>query len=425
MFRFSKHRLKNGLRVILVPQDTPAVTAQILVGVGSKYESKKLNGIAHVLEHMVFKGTKNWPTAQAISEAVDSVGGKMNAFTGKELTGYWVKTTVQHVDLALKIVADLYQKPLLRAADLNKEKGVILQEIAMYEDLPMQKVEDVLEKLLYGDQAAGRPIIGRPENIISFQASDLKAFRRRHYLPSRTVLTVAGRFKPEKILALIEELFLGQRSRQRAPQRPGVKINQTAPALAIEKKETDQTHFILGFHAVNRFNPRKYPLSLLATILGGGMSSRLFTRIREKEGLAYYIRANNDVNQDTGVLSIAAGVAHENLPKVISLILAELRKIKKKPVSARELRKAKEKMRGEIIMGLETAQSQASFLGQRELFYRSLVAPEEILAKYEKVTATEIQKEAEKIFREDNLNLAIVGPQSQEKIKAILGRQKI
>ncbi len=412
ILKFEKYKLANGVRVILAPDNKAVSTiAQVLVETGSKYETKKLNGISHFLEHMVFKGTKKRPSTKIIAEEVDNVGGQMNAFTGKEETGYWIKMPAKHSLLALDMVADIYLNPLIKQKDLEKERGVILQEIAMYEDLPMRKVEDVFEELLYGDQPAGWSIAGLPENIKKMQAKDLEEYRQKKYLPKRTVVTVVGNFAVESMKKKIEKLFGKTEKKTVCVRRQKTIEKQRRPQIKIEQKKTDQTHFILGFRSFDMFNPKKYVASLLSTILGGGMSSRMFLRIREKEGLAYYIQTASELSLDTGVFVAQAGVAHENLGKAVELIIEEIRKIKREKVSAKELQKAKDKIEGGVVMGLETIQAKAGFLGNQELFHKEIKSLDYILKQYQKITATDIQKLAQQIFKNSKLNLAVIGPQ--------------
>ena len=423
ILNFEKYELRNGVRVILVPNERAVSTiAQVLVEAGSKYETKRTNGISHFLEHMVFKGTKKRPSTKIIAEEIDNVGGQMNAFTGKEETGYWIKVPANHSSLALDVVADIFLNPLLNQEELERERGVILQEIAMYEDMPMRKVEDVFEELLYGDQPAGWSILGPLKNIERLQAKDLEKYRQDKYLPSRTVLTVVGNFDVLEMKNQIEKLFGQKIDGKKTVRRRFEKVRQVKPALQIFNKETDQTHLILGFRSVNIFSKKKYALSLLSSILGGGMSSRMFLRIREREGLAYYIHTASELNLDDGVFAVQAGVGHDNLKKVVKLILEEVKKIRDKKVPVKELQKAKDKLEGNVIMGLETIQSQAGFLGNQELFHKNVKTIDYILKQYDKVTVDDIQKVAQEIFKNPKLNLAVIGPhgEKEEDLKSIL-----
>ena len=420
--QFEDYKLENGVRVILIPDDRAvAVLAQVLVEAGSAYENKKNNGISHFLEHMVFKGTKRRPSTKIIAEEVDSLGGQMNAFTGQEETGYWIKMPSGYGELAVDLVADIYLNPLLEQKEINRERGVILQELAMYEDLPMRKVEEEFGELLYGDQPTGWKIIGTKENIENMKREDMKKYMEQKYLSKSTVVTVAGNFQVDKIKKQIEKLFgVKKNNKRKLPKKKTIE-KQSSPQIRLVNKKTDQTHLVLGFRSVNMFDSKKYALNLLSTILGGGMSSRMFLNIREREGLTYYINTSSELGLDAGVFVVQAGVAKENLEKAVKLILKEIKKITNKKVTAKELRKAKERLKGNVKIGLETIQAQASFFGNQELYYGNVETPEEILAKYEKITAEDIQKVAKFIFKNNRLNLAVVGPHKDEKkLKKIL-----
>jgi predicted Zn-dependent peptidase len=420
--QFEKYKLKNGVRVVLVPDDKAvAVLAQVLVETGSAYENKKNNGISHFLEHMVFKGTKRRPSTKIIAEEVDGIGGQMNAFTGQEETGYWIKMPSGYAENAIDLVADIYLNPLLEQREINRERGVILQELAMYEDLPMRKVEEEFEELLYGDQPTGWKIIGTKENIESMKRGDMKKYMAEKYLSKSTVVTVAGNFDITKVKQQLEELFgLKKNNKRKLPKKKTIE-KQSSPQVKLLTKKTDQTHLVLGFRSVDMFDSKRYALSLLSTILGGGMSSRMFLNIREREGLAYYIHTSSELGRDAGVFVVQAGVAKENLKKTIKLMLKEIKKIANKKVSVKELKKAKERLKGNVKIGLETVQSKAGFFGNQELFYEKVESPEEILVKYENVTAEDIQAVAKYIFKNSKLNLAVVGPHKNKKeLKNIL-----
>jgi len=415
ILQFEKYKLANGVRVILVPDDKAVSTiAQVLVETGSKYETKKLNGISHFVEHMVFKGTKKRPSTKIIAEEIDAVGGQMNAFTGQEETGYWIKVPSKHSKLALEVVADIYLNPLLDEKEVEKERGVILQEMAMINDSPGRKIEDVFMDLLYGDQPAGWSIIGTEKSVKKIQASDLRKYMQKKYSPQKTVVTVAGNFDVVKMKEVIEKFF-GAKKRQRGGVMRKIVENQSKPQIKIENKETDQTHLILGFRTFDMFDKRRYALSLLSGILGGGMSSRMFLKIREREGLAYYIHTANELSLDSGVFVVQAGVGHNNLKKAVKLILQEIKKISQKQVSQRELKKAKDKLEGGVLMGLETIQARAGFVANQELHRKEVKTVDYILEQYKKVTVADIQKVARDIFRNSKLNLAVIGPQEGEK----------
>lgn len=408
---YSKKILKNGTRVVLAPNtSTETITIQILVEAGSKYENLENNGISHFLEHMIFKGTKKRPTSQIISEELDSVGGEFNAFTSKEQTGYWVKVPKQHLKLALDVVSDIYLNSTLKQEEIDKERGVILQEMAMYKDMPIHYIWDVFESLFYGNQPAGWDIIGTTENLNRFQRKDFVDYLKNFYIPKSTVVIVAGNFNPEIVSKLIEKYF---EKNLKSPEKIGklaVSHNQKRPQLKVYAKETDQTHLVLGVKSVDMFSEDRYIASLLATVLGGGMSSRLFDELREKRGLTYYVNAGTEPYTDSGYFYASAGVEHKNLEKTITLILAEFKKTAQKKISEKEINKVKEYIKGKTLMSLESSSSVASFLGDQELFKNQINTPEEIFRKIDLITANDLSRVANDIFKNDNLNLAVIGP---------------
>lgn len=413
---FTKTTLKNGLRIITVPmKDNETVTVMALVEAGSNYETKDINGISHFLEHMCFKGTEKRPAASVINSELDSLGSQSNAFTGNEYTGYWAKAHYSKVENILDVVSDIYLNSKLSESEIEKEKGVIIEEINMYQDLPRAKVAEIFEELVYGDQPAGRPIIGPRENIKKMTREDFVKYREAHYVAKATTVVVAGKINEKKIIKSIEELFKNAPKGKKGSIAKVVE-SQKAPQAKVFFKETDQTHLILGFRAYNRYDKRNTILGLLSTVLGGGMSSRLFQKIREELGICYYVRSGKDALTTHGNFSISAGVSNSRVKEAISGILEEVRKIAQEPVPAQELRKAKDYIVGNMFLGLESSDSLADFYGFQELLHdKKILTPDDIVAKIEKVTAKEIQKVAQEILRNEGLNLAIVGPFKDEK----------
>lgn len=408
---FSKHILKNGLRVVFVPmKDTQTVTTMILVEAGSKYENRKNNGISHFLEHMMFKGTKKRPSAKIISEQLDGVGGEYNAFTSKEQTGYYVKVANKHFDLALDVVSDLYLNPLLDQKEIEKERGVILQEAAMYRDTPVRYVWDIFEELLYGDQPAGWDIVGPEKNIRSVSRKDFADYLSRMYLPSSTVVAIAGNFNEKEALKKINNIFKRTNNGREKFGKLTTRENQKKPRIKIHYKETDQTHLILGVRSCNMFSQDRFATVLLGTVFGGGMSSRMFSNIREKYGLTYYIDAASEQTTDTGYFFARAGVEHKNLEKTIKLILEEFSRVKNKKIPAKELNKAKEYIKGTTLMSLESSSAVASFFGDQELFRKEIKKPAQMFDNFDKLISDDLKKIAGKIFKNSALNLAVIGP---------------
>jgi len=407
---YKKSVLKNGLRIITIPmKGTRTVTVLVLVGTGSKYETKKINGISHFLEHMFFKGTKKRPNTLSLIEPLDRVGGIYNAFTGKEYTGYWAKVSFRHLDLALDWVSDIYLNSKFEEKEINRERGVIIQEIKMYLDNPMAFVDDLWEKLLYGDQPAGWLTIGEEKNIIRFKRKDFLRYRDRHYSSKNTVICLAGNIQSDEIKSKIKRYFKGGKTHNPPPKLKVIE-NQQKPDSLIYFKKTDQTHFCLGVRGYHLSHPLKYAQILLATILGGYMSSRLWISVREREGLAYYVKTSSQNDTDTGYLVTQAGVDHGKAERAINIILKEYKKIKEKKISSSELQKAKDNLKGKLSLSLESSDVQASFYASQELLTKKILSPKEEFSMVDKVTENDILRVARDIFQPSKLNLALIGP---------------
>lgn len=407
---YQKTTQKDGLRIITVPdKNSKAITVLVVVGAGSKYETAENNGISHFLEHMFFKGTKKRPNNMDIAETLDRVGGVYNAFTSKEYTGYFAKTTKEHFDLALDWVSDIFLHSKIESKELNKEKGVILEEINMYLDSPMQYVGRLWEQLLYGDQPAGWLTIGTKENILSFERKHFIDYLEDHYSAKNTIVCVSGNFDQKKAVSSIKEAFKPINKSQ-TKDKIKTEESQDMPKVLSHFKKTDQTHLCLGVRGYDLFHPKKYALDILAIILGGNMSSRLFSEIREKRGLAYYIRTESENYTDTGYLCTQAGIPNNAVSKVISLILKEYKTIRDKDINQKELKKAKDYLKGVLTLSLESSDSQASFYAAQELLTGEILTLKAKCAKINKITIRDIRSVANDIFCSRNLNLAVIGP---------------
>ena len=420
-----KITLKNGLRIMLVPQPANlAATVLILVQAGSEYEEKKQNGVSHFLEHMMFKGTTDRPEPGMIAHELAALGAQSNAFTGEEYTGYYAKAQAEKLPKILEIVSDLYLNPLFDAEEIEKERGVIIQEINMYDDDLPSLAQRVYNRLVYGDQPAGWDIGGERPIIKRLSRADFIAYRDRRYVMPGTVVVVAGKFGEKATVAQIEKYFAAL-PRHSAPAKKKTTERQSSPKVKLEFKESDQAHLVLGFRAFGMFDERRYALRVLADLLGGGMSSRLFTRIREKMGAAYYIGAGADLSLDHGLLSISAGVDRKQIEPVMSAILEECRAIRDNAIAEKELQKTKDHMIGGLILGLETSDDLASFYGGQEVLTGGVLSPEVLTDRIRKVTARDVQRVAKAILKDKGLNLAIVGPyKSQTQFKKILTIEK-
>ena len=407
--KFSKTILPNGLRLVTVPmKDNPTATVLVLVEAGSKYETKANNGVSHFLEHMCFKGTKKRPTPLAISHELDSIGAQYNAFTAQEFTGYFAKGQFGDRAQLLDVVSDIYLNSTLPAEAMEKERGVIIEEINMYEDIPQRQVADEFMALLYPEQPAGYSIAGTKEHIRAMKREDFLNYRKAHYLSQATVVVVAGNIDEEKVKKEVAEAFknspMGNKS-----SKPAVVEKQKKPALAIKEKKTDQTHFILGVRSFGIFDKRDIVLRLLAEVLGGGMSSRLFQKLREEMGVCYYVKADNDAFTDHGIFGVAAGVTPARLAEVVKAVLAEFQKLKKASVAVAELAKAKAHLIGSMFLSLESSDSLAEYYGFQEIFKKEIKNPAEIAEKIKAISAADLKNLAGEIFVESQLNLAVIG----------------
>lgn len=407
---FRKTTLKNGLRIITVPQkNTQAVTVLVLVGTGSKYEKKEINGISHFLEHMFFKGTRKRPGAIDVVEPLDRVGGIYNAFTGEEYTGYFAKVDKGHLNLALDWVSDIYFNSSLPQKEVEKEKGVIIQEINMYQDHPMSYVGILWSKLLYGNQPAGWPVAGTKESVSGISRENLLSYMKKQYVALNTVVCVSGNVEAAGTTGKVKKYF--SKIKALTPfKKPQVFETQIRPECLLMEKETDQTHLCLGVRAYNIFHPKRYVQELLGIILGGMMSSRLFMEIRDKLGLAYYVSTSSPADQDTGELVTQAGIHNQKVEKGITAILKEYKKIRDKRVPEKELKKAKDHLKGKMALLLESSDAMASFCGMQELLENKILTPKEIYQEIDKVSQSDIQKLAQDIFQPQKLNLAVIGP---------------
>lgn len=402
--------LKNGLRVLLVPQPTNlAATVLILVEAGSEYETKRINGVSHFLEHMMFKGTANRPKPGAIAHELAALGAQSNAFTDQEYTGYWAKAQAEKLPKILDIISDLYLNPVFNTEEIEKERGVIIQEINMYEDDLPAKAQRIFSSLMYGDQPAGWDVGGEKDVINRLGRDEFMSYRNARYVMPGTIVVIAGKFNEKAVLSQIQKSF-GALPRLPVISKKKTVERQSAPRVKIHFKKSDQAHLVMGFRAFEIFDERRFVLRVLADVLGGGMSSRLFMRVREELGAAYYIGAGADMALDHGLLGISAGVDHAKTQIVIKAILKECARLRDELVPEEELQKSKDHMLGNLILGLETSDDLASFYGGQEIITKELLSPAALAAKIKKVTAAEVRTVARTIIKNKGLNFAIVGP---------------
>jgi len=419
--KFNKTTLSNGLKIVTIPmEDNPAVTVLVTVETGSKYEKKETSGLSHFLEHMVFKGSEKRPTAMDISRELDSLGAQYNAFTSQEYTGYYAKVSKEKIDTALDIVSDIYLHPLFDGKEIEKEKGVIVEEIRMYQDSPHRHVNDLFMNLVYGDQPAGWNIAGNENTVKSFKREDFVKYLSEHYVAEATTVVVSGTFDEIDTIKKIEKAF-SNISTEKKHTKLSVKEEQNKPQTFLKFKETEQAHLILGvrsFDAKNEYDP---VLSVLSTLLGGGMSSRLFQKLREEMGVGYYIRASHDAYTDHGLFTISTGIDTTRIDEVIKVLLNECKKIVNEEISEQELNKVKDYIAGSFVLGLETSDSRAEYCAINQILKGKIDSPQEEIEKIRKVTVGDIKEIAKQIFVDEKLNLAIIGPyKDQERFEKIL-----
>lgn len=396
--------------MITVPMaDNPTVTVLVLVETGSKYEAKTKNGLSHFLEHVCFKGTTNRPNTSDLSKELDGLGCQYNAFTGHEYTGYFAKGKATDFLKLLDIIADLYLNPLLKEDEIEKEKGVIVDEINMYDDLPMQKVHEAWMKLLYGDQPAGWPIPGEREVVRGMSRKDFVAYRKAHYVAGATTVIVTGNIDATQAFKDITKKFKGISEGKKGGKKK-TSDKQVAPAVIAIHKETDQTHFVLGVRSFPVHDEQNSALAVLGGVLGRGMSSRLFRKLRDEMGVGYYVNAGNTVFTDHGYFSVSAGVANARVREVLRAVLVEFEMLKQDLVLDDELTKVKEHLVGTMYLGLESSDDLAEYYGIQEVLRRDIRTPKEKERLIRAVTAKDVRAVARKIFVEKNLNLALIGP---------------
>ena len=410
--QYTKTTLANGLNLLTIPMPSvESVTVLVMVHVGSRNETKNIRGLSHFLEHMPFKGTQKYPTSLALSSAVDSVGAEFNAFTGKEYTGFYVKAAANHLELCLDILSQLLFHPLIDNQEMEKEKGVIIEEINMYEDQPMAKVGLDFESLLYGNTALGWETVGTKQSIRAMKRQNFVDYMNTWYRPDNMVIGIAGKVKKDE--KLIEKYFNNKKfPAKNNYQRQVFSFSQKKPEISVTYKKTEQAHLCLGVRSYPLSDSRRYATALLASILGGNMSSRLFMEVREKRGLAYYVRTNKDSYTDNGYFVTQAGIRIDKAHEAVKVIWDEYQKTlnSKYKILNTELTKAKEFFKGRLILGLEDSREVSQLYAEDYLLEGNVRTLGQIIKNIEKVTLDDLDKVAEDIFRPQNLNLTIIGP---------------
>jgi predicted Zn-dependent peptidase len=406
---FQKTTLPNGLRVVTAPMPAAkSVAVMVMLAAGSRYETPPTNGIAHFAEHMFFKGTERRPTARDIAGEVDSIGGEFNAFTSKEYTGYYVKCAADHRDVALDVIVDMLRNSKFDAAEIDREKGVIIEEMNMYFDTPRDFIDGVYEELVYGDHPLGWDIIGRKETVQGATRDTFLDYVGEWYKPSRMVVGVGGRIGDD-LAGRIEELLGDLEDAPTGTPAPAL-ASPNGSRVKVHTKQSDQAHICLGVRSRPIGDPDRYVLMVLATVLGGGMSSRLFTEVRERRGLAYYVYATNHSYTDAGSLYAQAGVDIERIDDAVGTVAVELKKIAAEAVPEDELRKAKNFAKGRFVLQIESPHGLIMFGLRREVLEGRVSEPDEVLTGLEAVTAEDVQRLAQELIDERALRLAVIGP---------------
>jgi predicted Zn-dependent peptidase len=406
---FEKSRLDNGIRVLTTPMpQVSSVACFVMLAAGSRYETPESKGIAHFAEHMFFKGTERRPTARTISTEIDAIGGEFNAFTGKELTGYYVKCASETRDVALDVLVDMLRNSRFDPEEIDKEKGVILEEMNVYLDTPQRYVGNVYDRLLFGDQPLGWDILGTKETIEGTTRETFTTYLDAWYWPERIVIGVGGRIG-DGLHERLEEL-LGDIAPRDTTAPQGIVLPPDASPVLLHTKQSEQAHLVLGVRGYELGHPDRYALQLLAVVLGGGMSSRLFTEVRERRGLAYYVHAANASYTDAGTFYTGAGVDVSRIDEAISTIIDELRKIAADPVPPDELEKARGYAKGRFVLRLESPQAMIQFGLRREVLENETEEPDDVLRELDQVTAEDVQRVARDLLEGKRLYLAVVGP---------------
>jgi predicted Zn-dependent peptidase len=407
---FERATLPNGVRLLTAPMPHVQSTSCFLMfAAGSRYETRETNGIAHFAEHMFFKGTDRRPAAKDIAGEIDSIGGEFNAFTGKEYTGYYVKCAAEHAPVAFDVLVDMMRHSRFDSDEIEREKGVIVEEMNMYFDTPRDYLSGLYEQLLYGDQPLGWDIIGRKETVRGATRETFFGYLDRWYKPTRLVVGVGGKIEPgllERVEELVTEFAPGE-----AHGPDAVVLGENGgPRVLVHTKTSDQAHVSVGVRSYPIEHPDRYALQLLSTVLGGGMSSRLFTEVRERRGLAYYVFGINNSYTDAGSLFSQAGVDINRIDEAVTTIVAELRRIATEPVPADELEKARNFTKGRFVLQLESPHGTLMFGLRREVLEGRTTEPAEVLEGLDAVTATDIQRVAQDVIGRNALNLAVIGP---------------
>lgn len=419
MQKYQEITLDSGLRI--VTETLPYVnsaTIGVWFGTGSRDEDSNNSGVSHFIEHLMFKGTQK-RTAREIAEAIDSVGGQINAFTSKDHTCYYIRILDKYLPLAMDVLADMLNNSLLDPVEIEKEKKVIIEEIRMYEDSPDELVHDIFAESIWGNHPLGKNIAGEEEVIRNLAKNDIIDYINTHYVNKNMVVSLAGNLNHTNVVQDIERNFP---SRPLTPPGRQIALPKIERPVYIKEKKTEQVHLCLGTRAYPREHPDRYALTMLESILGGGVSSRLFQRVREEKGLVYSIYSYYTSYEDTGAFAVYAGTSPENIDEVVEIIIDELFNVKNKGVTEPELVRTKEQLKGNLMLSLESTSNRMSRLGKSKLFFKRIIGIEEVIENIERIQLADIKRVAQDLFKRENLVLTAIGPiddKIADKIKLI------
>lgn len=412
---YIKHKLNNGIRIVAEEiKYVNSISLGIWVKVGSRYENASNNGVSHFIEHMLFKGTKN-RSAKEIANAIDKIGGQLNAFTAKECTCYYAKVLDTHFDIALDILTDMFFNSSFSEIEIEKEKGVVLEEIGMYEDSPEDLVHDIFTQSVWSGNPLGMPILGTEESLKALNRSDIIDYIKNNYTPENIVISVVGNFQERYVLEQIERAFSDYKPTK--ANRQEVSKPVFTSNYKYKKKDTEQAHLCLGFNGLELGNEYTYPLLVMNNILGGAMSSRLFQKIREEKGLAYSVFSYPSSYTDSGILSIYAGMKPNQLDYVIELINEEIKELKVKGITEEELYDSKQQIKGSYILGLESTSGRMISIGKSELLLDKIYSPKEITEFIDAVEMDDISHVIDLVFNTEEMGAAIIGPNNSAALK--------
>ena len=411
---YQKTILDNGLRVVTSAMPhTRSVSISVYVGAGSRYEPAEKAGVSHFLEHLFFKGTERRPTAREISEQIEGIGGVLNAGTDREATVFWAKVARDHFGTALELLVDVLRNSKFAPAEIEKERLVVLEELNMVNEYPGQRAEAMLDELMWPDNPLGRDVAGTKETVRSLSRDDLVAYMGHQYVLSNMVVSVAGDIDHEDVVAKVGELTGGWRSSELLAWQPAAN-GQKEPLLKMERRKTDQAHICVGFHGLAADHPDRYALDLLSSLLGEGMSSRLFLEVREKEALAYDVHSSAEHMRDCGTFTVYAGVDPKRASKAIRTILRVLGRVGE-GIPRDELDKTREFAKGRLLLRMEDTRAVGGWLGGQELLKGKIMTVDQVVSHLDEIRTEDLERIAAEVIREDNLSVSIVGPYNSDR----------